>query len=108
MCGCEEHPKNEWPTSWCPCCGIEKAPLKRLPKQQVWTKVWTKYPPTMDGWYWHRKDISCEAGMAYVRDGHVVGTGWRHPVESAGGEWFGPLQAPGGDAVENYHGGQTT
>jgi hypothetical protein len=57
---------------------------------------WTKVPPTESGWYWWRKDVSGEAGMAWVKDGHLVNNGYRMPTPIVGGEWYGPLRAPGG------------
>ncbi len=64
--------------------------------------TWTKQPPTEDGYYWHRDSIEQHAVIRYVVSGKVrhgvntVGT-----IDDYGGEWWGPLPEPGGDAVED-------
>ena len=64
--------------------------------------VWTKAVPTEDGYYWHRESIAHEAVIRVVYRGIVKhGLDTRGRAESYGGEWFGPLQKPGGDAIEN-------
>lgn len=66
---------------------------------------WRKAPPTEDGYYWHREDISYEAVIRYVFRGLVKhGIDVRGEVASYGGEWYGPLQEPGGGAIENCRG----
>ena len=63
---------------------------------------WTKEPPDQDGWYWHRESIAHKAVIRYVRGGSVyLGLHRIGPVQTFGGEWYGPLQEPGGDAIEN-------
>ncbi len=65
---------------------------------------WTKEPPTEAGWYWNRKDISCHGSILFLQ-----GTGYIYFPESGeyftpvniGGEWWGPIPEPGGDAIEN-------
>lgn len=70
---------------------------------------WTKRTPAEPGWYWWRKDISHHAEVVQV--GYHAGSAALRvsrscvshttPLVITGGEWFGPLREPGGDAVEN-------
>jgi hypothetical protein len=66
---------------------------------------WTKKPPAEDGWYWWRRDVARRGRVVRVAAGRVMhpsyGFGW---ADAQGGEWYGPLQEPGGDAVENCPG----
>ena len=65
---------------------------------------WTKALPTQPGYYWWREDISCEARSVYViADLRVFFHGIARPlpVADVGGQWYGPVEAPGGDAIEN-------
>lgn len=51
---------------------------------------WTTKTPTEPGWYWWRKSIAYHAEIVKViQCGGVFG-----------GQWFGPLQEPGGDVVD--------
>ncbi len=65
---------------------------------------WTKKPPTEEGWYWHRADISWHGRILYLSETGFI----RLPITleidtpgNIGGEWWGPIPEPGGDAVEN-------
>ncbi len=67
---------------------------------------WTKKTPTEeDGYYWWRENISYIAKIVSIQDGRLyrIGIGFDNSRSPAiyGGEWFGPLQEPGGDAIEN-------
>jgi hypothetical protein len=64
--------------------------------------VWTYVAPKEDGYYWHRTGIEHFAVVRYVRDGAVFfGSTVIPRAETLGGQWFGPLKEPGGDAIEN-------
>lgn len=65
---------------------------------------WTKKVPTKSGWYWWRRDISKGGVIVWVDESGFVPQNHLVPIysaESFGGQWYGPLQEPGGDAVEN-------
>lgn len=62
---------------------------------------WTKKAPTEDGWYWWREDISRHGAVLRVVDDRVYLAGCPFPLSDFGGEWYGPLVEPGGDAIEN-------
>lgn len=65
---------------------------------------WTKKTPTEPGYYWWREDIAHHARIAYfTEDRRMILMGWLDSQSPAAflGEWYGPLQEPGGDAVEN-------
>lgn len=72
---------------------------------------WTKNSPTEPGWYWFREDMSRSAVIHKVGKwpggglAVVLSKRWHdHEVsapENMSGHWYGPLQEPGGDAVEN-------
>lgn len=62
---------------------------------------WTMRSPTEDGWYWWRPALGCFALILRVQDGWVWEARTHLPTEGQGGEWYGPLVEPGGDAIEN-------
>lgn len=64
---------------------------------------WTKKLPTQPGWYWWRSDISCLGMVVLLSGGLIHSMFWETPCkpELQAGQWYGPLQEPGGDAVEN-------
>jgi hypothetical protein len=66
--------------------------------------AWSKEPPTLAGWYWHRRGDDFVPQCVRVRseDGqpflplfaHFAGSGVLTPLEQVGGEWCGPLEEP--------------
>lgn len=74
--------------------------------------TWTKEPPTEPGWYWWREDLSYNGMIVWVSsDGKVsrmFAPLWLWLASEMGGQWFGPLQVPGGDETSRpSHGLQT-
>lgn len=63
--------------------------------------AWTKAPPTEPGWYWWRENIEYNAVVQWVSSSGAavapLGATWQ--AAEMGGQWFGPLREPGGDAV---------
>jgi hypothetical protein len=67
-------------------------------------ETWTKKLPTEQGWYWWRESISFNGKVVYVTEtdsAYLPGDELRHYLTWLGGEWYGPLQEPGGDVNEN-------
>ncbi len=66
--------------------------------------VWTKQPPTEPGWYWWRESLPMLGMIVLVSSGKVHSmfhhTPFAEAPELAGGEWFGPLQEPGGGSID--------
>lgn len=71
--------------------------------------TWTKRTPSEMGWYWWRPSLGFLPTVAHIRNDWLLlaGEGRGQLPESVGGEWCGPLWAPGGDAVENCGEGDT-
>lgn len=69
---------------------------------------WTKKPPTdKPGYYWWRLSIAFNAQVVRVSEtGKVysIGCDYWEDISSFDGEWYGPLQEPGGDAIESCGG----
>jgi hypothetical protein len=69
---------------------------------------WTKRPPIEAGWYWWRESLAFHARCVWVWRASVAPLtyyvadrpGFTQPVQNQGGQWYGPLQEPGGDAVD--------
>ena len=66
---------------------------------------WTKKAPTENGWYWWRPQLSHTAHIVLVSNGRsydqFTSANWSPKPKNRGGEWYGPLVEPGGDAIEN-------
>ena len=65
--------------------------------------TWAKHPG-FSGWYWWRVSIAHHAKIVYVSASENVNDVFsfaHHPAKTYGGEWYGPLHEPGGDAVED-------
>jgi len=70
-----------------------------------WALRWTTHVPTSPGWYWWRESLAFVALLVRVTEcgfHYRAGDDKRHDSASFGGQWYGPLQEPGGDAVEGY------
>lgn len=64
---------------------------------------WTKKPPTEPGWYWWRESFAYNAKIVWVSTASKVAEVFSfatHSTYTYGGEWFGPLRAPGSDSTE--------
>ena len=73
--------------------------------------MWTKTQPTRGGWYWWRLSVEYGSTIYWVSSEGSVRAMFSLqlcPVAGFGGEWYGPLRAPGGDAVENCNNGEKT
>ena len=65
-------------------------------------RFWTRQPPTENGYYWHREDISRYGVIRYIQHGKVYfGGHFVGDAEGYGGEWWGPIEEPGGGAIED-------
>jgi hypothetical protein len=74
------------------------------PPGMTFGAVWTKRAPKMYGWYWWRRSIEFHAEIVQVVPGGGLGAcvdGKNIRAVDFGGEWYGPLIEPGGDAIEN-------
>jgi hypothetical protein len=63
---------------------------------------WTEKLPTDDGYYWWRASARHRGVVLCVCRGAVFDCGSEHllrPISEQGGEWFGPLVEPSGEAV---------
>lgn len=65
--------------------------------------MWTKKTPTEPGHYWWRESIGFVPIVFLLDTQGVVRSPFEYSrhADTLGGEWCGPLQPPGGDAVEN-------
>lgn len=75
--------------------------------------IWMKRAPKKAGWYWWRESldgggeggatkilwVSAEGDVSDLRSFEVT----PDQACSVGGEWYGPLRAPGGYAIENIN-----
>ncbi len=65
---------------------------------------WTTQTPTAPGVYWWRPalgDVPTIVRLTVRGWVHVPGIGRGFQPESYAGQWYGPLEPPGGDAIEN-------
>lgn len=69
---------------------------------------WSKKTPFKDGWYWWRENISAKPEIVEIFWLQVVNRAVEGSVLQMGGQWYGPLQEPGGDAIENCQEPQIT
>jgi hypothetical protein len=64
---------------------------------------WTEQAPTQDGYYWWRQAPGWEGSIVWVRQGAVYWFNCRgaDDANGMGGQWWGPIPQPGGDAAED-------
>ncbi len=65
---------------------------------------WTKKLPTEPGFYWWRDRLGDKPYIVEISAKsrvYVPGISTVYRSDSYGGQWYGPLIAPGGDAIEN-------
>ena len=64
---------------------------------------WTKELPREPGWYWWRESVAYGGKVVWLSSQAFVleCNGRRDFAATMGGEWYGPLVPPGGDAIED-------
>lgn len=68
--------------------------------------TWTKATPKADGHYWWRRALGYVGEVVRIEGGIVFSAyrqlgGFLDSADRCGGEWCGPIEEPGGDAIEN-------